>query len=46
MDHVLGNINRKFVLVYIDDIIIFSESFEEHLQHIGEVMQKIQNARL
>ena len=38
MDYVLDNINRKFALVYIDNIIIFSESFEEYLQHIDEVI--------
>src|SRR2546430_7047542 len=34
MDYVLDDINQKFALVYIDDIIIFSESFDEHLVHI------------
>src|SRR3954464_15063160 len=46
IDHVLGNINRKFALVYIDNIIIFSETFEEYLQYIEEVMQRIKNAEL
>jgi len=41
MDYVLGNINQKFALVYIDNIIIFSKLFEEHLQHIDKVMQRI-----
>ena len=46
MDHVLGDINRKFALVYIDDIIIFSQTFEEHLAHIEEVMKRIKAAGL
>ena len=33
---------NKFVLIYIDDILIFSKTPEEHLQHIEEVFKTIQ----
>ena len=38
MEHVLGDLNMTIALVYLDDIIIFSNSFAEHLQHIEAVL--------
>jgi hypothetical protein len=32
-----------FVMVYLDDIIIYSKSEEEHLQHVETVLQKLKN---
>ena len=29
---------RQFTLVYIDDIVVFSQSFEEHLEHIQQLL--------
>ncbi|CAF2107125.1 unnamed protein product, partial [Rotaria magnacalcarata] len=29
---------RQFALVYIDDIVVYSRSFEEHLEHIHQVL--------
>lgn len=36
------NLN-DFCTVYIDDILIFSKSFEEHLQHIERLLEAIQS---
>ena len=36
----------QFVLVYLDDILIFSRSREEHLQHLDKVLQILQNHKL
>ncbi|QRV87090.1 Retrovirus-related Pol polyprotein from transposon [Ceratobasidium sp. AG-Ba] len=41
MDGTLAEYNWDFLCVYIDDIIIFSKSFEEHLAHIGLVLAAI-----
>ena len=30
---------RKFVLVFFDDTIIYSKSWEEHLQHVDRVLE-------
>ena len=46
MDQVLGRINGQFALVYIDDINVFSGTFEEHLTHLREVFQRIRRAGL
>ena len=29
---------RQFALVYIDDIVVFSRSFEKHLEHIQQLL--------
>lgn len=32
---------RKFVLLFVDDILIYSKSLEDHLWHLKAVFQKI-----
>ena len=34
MNNLLGDYVRKFVKVYIDDIIIYSENFTDHLEYL------------
>src|SRR5437764_550300 len=46
MDTVLCGIKEKFVLVYLDDVIIYSKTFSKHLQHIIEVLNRIREANL
>ena len=33
-----------FVIAYLDDILIFSKTLEEHAQHIREILKKIENS--
>ena len=42
---VLGDV-RKFALAFIDDIIVFSDTFEEHLEHLNIVFEKLRQANL
>ena len=35
-----------FIIVYLDDILIFSKSYKEHLVHLEKVFQAIRNAGL
>ena len=46
MDLVLKGIQFKYVMVYIDDICIFSSSFEDHLAHLREVFTRLRKAKL
>ena len=46
MSLVLKGLNRKFVLCYIDDILVFSPNLETHLQHLKEVFQRLRDAKL
>ena len=39
MDDIIRGI-EDFTAVYLDDIIIFSKTWEEHLQHVQEVLCK------
>lgn len=38
MDHIFNKQLQKFVLVFFDDILIYTRSWEEHLQHLDEVL--------
>ena len=46
MDKALGNLRYTKALGYIDDIIIYSETFEQHLIDVQEVFDKIREAGL
>ena len=37
---------EDFVVVYIDDVAIFSDTFSEHLRHLEEVFKRLQKANL
>ena len=45
MDKVLLGI-EKFTGVYLDNVVIRSNEWDEHLQHIEEVLEKLQQAQL
>ena len=42
----MRNLNWKHVLCYIDDMMIFSKTFDEHLDHIIQVFQRLKAASL
>ncbi|KAG5862547.1 hypothetical protein JTB14_025219 [Gonioctena quinquepunctata] len=46
MDHVLKGLQGHLCLVYMDDIIIFSTSLQEHIINIKKVFQRLQETNL
>jgi hypothetical protein len=46
MNDVLQPFLRKFVLVFFDDILVFSRSWSEHLQHVKLVFQTLRENKL
>ena len=46
MAQVLQGINFKYALVYVDDILIHSSTFDEHLIHLQSVFDRLNDANL
>ena len=46
MHHVLGEFLGKFVVVYFDDILIYSMSQDDHLHHLRSVLETLRKASL
>jgi hypothetical protein len=44
VDVILGPKVREFTINYIDDLLIVSQTFEEHLRHLGLVLQRLRDA--
>jgi len=46
MNKIFARILGDFVVVYLDDLNIFSRDFNEHLKHLREVFERLRNAGL
>jgi transposase InsO family protein/predicted aspartyl protease len=46
MERVLAGLQWNICLVYIDDIIIFSQTIDEHIQQLQTVFNRLKNAKL
>src|ERR1043165_10114502 len=46
INDVLRDYLRKFVAVYLDDIVIFSKDKKSHKRHVKKVLNKIRDANL
>ena len=46
MNHVFHDLLDKNVIVYLDDILIYSRSMEEHTQHVKDVLARLQQNKL
>ena len=46
INNVLREYLNQFVIIYLDDILIYSKTKEQHVQHICKVLQALQDAGL
>jgi len=46
MNEVLKDFIGKFVIVYLDDILVFSNTKEEHFRHLKMVLRRLQQETL
>ncbi|GET59962.1 enzymatic polyprotein, putative [Rhizophagus irregularis DAOM 181602=DAOM 197198] len=46
MDEILEEYINDFVVVYIDDIMIYSENLKDHMEHVEKVLKKLQENNL
>jgi hypothetical protein len=46
MNAIFSPFLRKFVIVFLDDILIYSPSWSEHLEHLRLVLDKLREAQL
>lgn len=44
LNHILGPATAEFAVSYVDDILIASNSFSEHMRHIDIILQRLANA--
>lgn len=41
MERCLGDLSQEICSIYIDDVVVFSSSFEEHLSRLGQVFDRL-----
>ena len=46
MNNLFASVLWIFILVYIDDLIIYSKTFQDHLEHVAYVLDKVTEANL
>lgn len=46
MQNLMRDFIGKFAFVYLDDFIAYSSTFEEHLEHLGKIFDKMRSAGL
>jgi hypothetical protein len=46
LNYIFKPLLRKFVLVFFDDILIYNKSWEERVQHVDIVLQRLEEKQL
>ena len=46
MNHIFKKQLRKSVLIFFDDILVFNRTWEEHLQHLDEILSLMEEHSL
>jgi hypothetical protein len=44
VDRLFGDLKQKFVCNFMDDLVVYSRSLPEHLEHLAEVFRRLQEA--
>ena len=46
VNRIFGDLADDFVVAYLDDILIFSDTYEDHVRHVREVLQRLKDNTL
>ncbi|KAE8185880.1 hypothetical protein CF328_g7409 [Tilletia controversa] len=46
MDKTLGAARWEYAIAYLDDVVIFSDTFEDHLRHVDNILASLERAGL
>jgi hypothetical protein len=46
MDLVLSGLSREYTAAYLDDTVVFSRMFDKHVQHLEDVLKRLEAAGL
>jgi hypothetical protein len=46
VNHILGSLIGKFVVVYFHDILIYSKCFEDHISHVEQVLHILRKEKI
>lgn len=46
MSFITYNYIDRFLVVYLDDIVVYSESLEDHLSHLRKVLTRLREHKL
>ena len=46
MNNVFFDLLDDFVVVYLDDILIFSKTYEDHIRHVNTIFKRLRDNKL